>query len=166
MVQNGQIFKVCLSSLFHQNEVGNLRLNMKLFSIWYLCAKIIQSQNELRPGGKPSTWFPPGDDSESVRRTYRHLLWHTNILCISKSGLPTINVLGTGLIICFSNVIFQFSNDYNFHHTSLLRASLSFRESSILRLSICDKRLLPNLIVPYDGQIISFKNDFSNFKWL
>ena len=47
MVQNSQIFKVCLSSLFHQNEVGNLRLNMKLFSIWYLCAKIMQSQNEF-----------------------------------------------------------------------------------------------------------------------
>ena len=47
MTQNSQIFKVCPSSLFHQNEVGNLRLDMKLFSIWYLCAKIMQSQNEF-----------------------------------------------------------------------------------------------------------------------
>ena len=47
MAQNCQIFKFLPSSLFHQNEVGNLKLDMKLFSIWYLCAKIMQSLNEF-----------------------------------------------------------------------------------------------------------------------
>ena len=52
---------------------------------------------------------------------------------------------------------FQFWNDHNFHHRSLPRVRLAFLESSILHLSICDRRALPNLILLRDGQIIFSK---------
>ena len=51
----------------------------------------------------------------------------------------------------------QFSNNHKFHDRSVPRVRLAFLESSILHLSICDRRALPNLILLRDGQIMFSK---------
>ena len=159
MVQNGQIFKVCPSSLFHQNEVGNLRLDMKLFSIWYLCAKIMQSQNEfssLENGYQklhfftfvsahcPDATSPQAHPNYSLsfttkrRQKLSESFLESSILHLSicdRRALPNLILLSDGQNI-FSKLIFQFSNDHNFHHRSLQEVRLSFLECFILHISI------------------------------
>ena len=141
MVQNGQIFKVCPSSLFHQNEVGNLRLDMKLFSIWYLCAKIMQSQNEF----------------SSLENGYQKLHFFTFVSAHCPDA--TSPQAHPNYSLSFTTKRRQKLSE------SLTIARLSFLEASILHLSILDRRVTPNHIVLGDGQIFFPFSNGHNFDY-